>query len=97
MLARLAVSMRAHGRGGLLLVVPSQTERWRESLVQPILYALTPPFSALAELTREGSYGDTDRRWIEAVRHAVDGVAGLTAVDGATLMTDTKCSRSGQR
>ena len=88
MLVRLAVSMRAHGRGGLLLVVPSQTERWRESLVHPILYALTPPFSALAELTREGSYGDTDRRWIEAVRHAVDGVAGLTAVDGATLMTD---------
>jgi len=97
MLARLAVSMRAHGRGGLLLVVPSQTERWRESLVQPILYALTPPFSALAELTRESGHGTADRRWIEAVRHAVDGVAGLTAVDGATLRTDTKCSRSGQR
>ena len=88
MLARLAVSMRAHGRGGLLLVVPSQTERWRESLVQPILYALTPPFSALAELTRESGHGTADRRWIEAVRHAVEGVAGLTAVDGATVMTD---------
>ena len=97
MLVRLAVSMRAHGRGGLLLVVPSQTDRWRESLVQPILYALTPPFSALAELTRESGHGTADRRWIEAVRHAVEGVAGLTAVDGATLMTDTKCSRSGQR
>ena len=88
MLIRLAVSMRAHGRGGLLLVVPSQTERWRESLVQPILYALAPPFSALAELTRERPPENSDRQWIEAVRHAVDGVAGLTAVDGDTVITD---------
>jgi hypothetical protein len=97
MLVRLEVSMRAHGRGRLVLVVPSQTEQWRKSLVHLILYALTPPFSALAELTRERPPRKQDRRWIEAVRHAVDGVAGLTAVDGATLRTDTKCSRSGQR
>jgi hypothetical protein len=88
MLIRLAVSMRAHGRGGSLLVVPSETELWRESLVQPILYALTPPFSALAELTREGRHGTPDRRLVEAVRDAVDGVAGLTAVDGASVITD---------
>lgn len=88
MLIRLAVSMRAHGRGGLLLVVPSQTELWRESLVQPILYALAPPFSGLAELTRERPPGNPDHHWIDAVRHAVDGVAGLTAVDGATVITD---------
>jgi hypothetical protein len=88
MLIGLAVSMRAHGRGGLLLVVPSQTELWRESLVQPILYALAPPFSALAELTRERPPGNPDHHWIDAVRHAVDGVAGLTAVDGATVITD---------
>jgi hypothetical protein len=88
MLIRLAVSMRAHGRGGLLLVVPLQTELWRESLVQPMLYALTPPFSELAELTLARPQGKQDRRWIEAVRHTVDGVAGLTAVDGATVITD---------
>jgi hypothetical protein len=88
MLIRLAVSMRAHGRGGLLLVVPSHTELWRESLVQPIQYALTPPFSALAELTRERGHGNPDRPWMDAVRHTVDGVAGLTAVDGATVITD---------
>ena len=39
-LIHLAVSMRAHGRGGSLLVVPSNTELWRESVVQPVLYAL---------------------------------------------------------
>src|ERR1019366_2552886 len=49
-LIHLAVSMRAHGRGGSLLVVPSKTEMWRESVMQPVLYAVVPPFSALAEL-----------------------------------------------
>ena len=47
-LIRLAVSMRAHGRGGLLLVVPANTDFWRESIAQPVQYALVPPFSALA-------------------------------------------------
>src|SRR5438105_3784998 len=34
-LIHLAVSMRAHGRGGSLLVVPSQSDTWRESVVHP--------------------------------------------------------------
>jgi hypothetical protein len=28
-----------------------------------------------------------DRRWMDALRRVVDGVAGLTAVDGATVIT----------
>ena len=28
------------------------------------------------------------RRWQEALRWVVDGIAGLTAVDGATILTD---------
>jgi hypothetical protein len=87
-LIHLAVSMRAHGRGGSLLVVPSKTEMWRESVVQPVLYALVPPFSALAELLQERVAGDSDLRWADALRRAVDGVAGLTAVDGATVISD---------
>jgi hypothetical protein len=87
-LIRLAVSMRAHGRGGSLLVVPADTENWKESVVQPILYALTPPFSALAKLAMERPAGDSNRRWEDAIGHAVDGVAGLTAVDGATVISD---------
>ncbi len=35
-LVQLAVSMRAHGRGGTLLVVPAGVESWRESIVQPM-------------------------------------------------------------
>lgn len=88
-LIHLSVSMRAHGRGGSLLVVPSKTELWRESVVQPILYSLVPPFSALAELMHDRSAGNQDRRWVDALRRAVEGVAGLTAVDGATVITDS--------
>jgi hypothetical protein len=87
-LIHLAISMRAHGRGGSLLVVPAKTDLWRESLAQPVLYALVPPFSALAELVRHRSPEKQDHRWMDTLRQAVDGVAGLTAVDGATVITD---------
>ena len=87
-LIHLAVSMRAHGRGGSLLVVPSNTEMWRDSVVQPALYALVPPFSALAQVMRDRLAEAPNRRWVDALRHAVDSVAGLTAVDGATGITD---------
>jgi hypothetical protein len=87
-LIHLSISMRAHGRGGLLLVVPTKTEAWRESVVQPVLYALVPPFAALAELIDSRGAGDPNRIWLDALRSAVDGVAGLTAVDGATVITD---------
>jgi len=88
LLIRLAVSMRTHGRGGSLLVVPAKSAHWRESLAQPVLYALDPPFSALAELMQDRPAGRPDRRWADALGRAVEGVAGLTAVDGATVMTD---------
>ncbi len=84
-LVQLAASMRAHGRGGALLVVPSDTDTWRESVVAPVLYSLRPPFSELAELMRVQA---DDQEWQEDVRRAVDAVAGLTAVDGATVIND---------
>ena len=90
-LVQLAVSMRAHGRGGSLLVVPSGTDSWRESIVQPISYGVTPVFCELAELVEhEPSEADDPehRLWQEAVTDAVDAIAGLTAVDGATIITD---------
>src|SRR6185369_7350428 len=85
---QLAASMRAHGHGGSLLVVPTGSEAWRESIVQPILYSVTPPFSALAELMRQ-EVNESNENWLDAaVRRAVDTVAGLTAVDGATIIND---------
>jgi hypothetical protein len=81
--------MRAHGRGGLLLVVPGGTEAWRESIVSPMPYAVTPPFSELRDLMRRGPAEREQRGWREALQRSVDAVAGLTAVDGATVLTDT--------
>ena len=85
-LVQLAVSMRAHARGGTLLVVPPDDE-WRASVVRSIPYALDPAFSELATLVRQPARVRARRGWVDAVRRAVDGVAGLTAVDGATVMT----------
>src|SRR5260221_8206716 len=49
-LVQLAASMRAHHRGGALLVVPAGSDTWRESIVQPIHYAIRPSYSELADL-----------------------------------------------
>ena len=85
---QLAASMRAHGHGGSLLVVPAGSDAWRQSIVHPILYSVTPAFSALAELIRQ-ELNETNENLLDAaVRRAVDTVAGLTAVDGATVIND---------
>ena len=86
-LVELAVSMRAHGRGGALLVVPSDSELWRESVVHPMRYAVRPRFSRLGELAHE-SGRRLGRQWEADRSDAVEMIAGLTAVDGATVITD---------
>jgi len=86
-LIRLAISMRAHKRGGTLLVVPAATQRWRESIVPTIAYAIDPPFSELSDLVLEDSEEDP-LRGHDALGRVVEAVAGLTAVDGATVITD---------
>ncbi len=85
-LVEIAVSMRAHGRGGTLLMTPAEGEEWLESIVQPITYAVTPPFSRLAELMREAPENRPEPRWRDAFRRVVDAIAGLTSVDGATII-----------
>jgi hypothetical protein len=85
---RLAVSMRAHGRGGALLVAPADSDRWRQSVVQPIRYSVTPPFREITELMAYDHENRERRQWQDELTHAVDAVAGLTAVDGATVMND---------
>lgn len=87
-LVQLSASMRAQGHGGSLLVVPAGTERWRESIAQPILYSVTPQFSALANLLRQKVDYEDRRQWETELRRAVDMIGGLTAVDGATVIND---------
>jgi hypothetical protein len=90
LLVQLSASMRAHAHGGSLLVVPSDSDRWRESIAQPILYSVTPAFSALSDLVQhEVPEEHEDRKqWESAVRRAVDTIGGMTAVDGATVIND---------
>jgi hypothetical protein len=86
-LVQLAVSMRGHGRGGSLLVVPDGSQTWQESIVRPMAYAVMPAFAELAQLNRETPDASRKRPWREAIQRTVNAVAGLTAVDGATVVT----------
>lgn len=86
-LVHLAASMRAHHRGGALLVVPDGDEQWRESILEPVVYAVAPRFTELADLMAREHEERRTHEWQEDLRRAVDAIAGLTAVDGATLMT----------
>jgi hypothetical protein len=70
---RLAISMREHGRGGTLLIVPADSESWRASVLQPAPYAVSAPFVSLSSLDREPAA-------------AIGAIGGLTAVDGATIL-----------
>jgi hypothetical protein len=85
-LLQLAVSMRAHRRGGTLVVVPDRSEAWRDS-IHSVSYPVDPPLAELTELMSCAPLERTKWRWQQALRRAVDAMAGLTAVDGATVIT----------
>ncbi len=87
-LVQLSASMRTHGRGGALLVVPAGSSEWRESIVAPMLYGVEPPVADLARLKAREPAEYRLHEWQEELRDAVDAIAGLTAVDGATLLSD---------
>jgi hypothetical protein len=87
-LLQLAVSMRRHGRGGSLLVVPGTSERWRDSIVPPIHYSVSPPFLGLSGLLHDSSVTQNSA-WKNALNRTIEAIAGLTAVDGATVMSDS--------
>jgi hypothetical protein len=88
LLVQLAASMRLHGHGGSLLVVPSGSEEWRSSIIQPVTYPITPAYDEIKKLMLQVVAEDDMPVWQEEVNRAVEVVAGLTAVDGATIITD---------
>jgi hypothetical protein len=85
-LVQLAESMRRHKRGGSLLLVPPDTDQWRESIVSPMPYSVAPLYSELRDVLKPGPIGCRDASQ-EAIR-AIDMIAGLTAVDGASVLTE---------
>ncbi|MEJ5994682.1 putative sensor domain DACNV-containing protein [Pedobacter sp. Du54] len=87
-LIQLAVSMRGHGRGGAVLLVPHQSETWKQSIIQPISYALEPEYKGLADLASKNRPDASEIFWQSALKREVDHLAGLTAIDGATIIND---------
>ena len=88
-LVELAASMRQHGRGGLVLVVPDGTSAWEESIIHPITYPVQPAFNGIAELMELDTEERTKHFWQEALKRAIDIVGGFTAVDGATIINQS--------
>jgi len=89
-LVQLAASMRTHGHGGSLLVVPSGDNSWRDSIIHPITYPVTPAYDELKKLMDQEVDEDSPLAggWQEEINRTVDSLAGLTAVDGATIIND---------
>ncbi len=88
LLVQLGVSMRAHKRGGTLLIVPESSEEWRKSIIHPIKYAISPSYSGLASLMQRENTERNQTLWQTSLRNELDSLAGLTAVDGATIISD---------
>ncbi|MDO1446570.1 hypothetical protein Q0590_09935 [Rhodocytophaga aerolata] len=87
-LVQLAVSMREHGRGGILLIVPAGTQTWTDSVVHPLKYTIQPPFGGLSRLMQEKVTETKELYWKNAVAREIGIITGFTAVDGATLIND---------
>lgn len=85
-IVELAAAMRSHKRGGLVLIVPSYTDDWMQSIVQPIAYPVTPPFTGVTALMQENATERLRLGWRDALHRAIDTVGGFTAVDGATII-----------
>ncbi|WP_324674795.1 putative sensor domain DACNV-containing protein [Hymenobacter sp. GOD-10R] len=83
-LVELATAMRAHGRGGLVLVVPPSNNQWKESIVQPMVYPVVPAYTGIADVQQQDQ---TRRKWQDKLLHTIKIVGGFTAVDGATVIT----------
>lgn len=86
-LAQLAVSMRQHARGGSLIVVPAGSDAWRDSASHPIPYHVAP-YGDLSRLLAVDEPRREQTVWRDALNRAVDTIAGLTAVDGATVLNE---------
>ncbi|MES2427888.1 MAG: hypothetical protein V4560_12995 [Bacteroidota bacterium] len=85
-MVELAASMRIHGRGGLVLIVPEHSDKWKDSIIHPINYPVVPPFNGITKLMKQDKCDRVKTDWQEALLRAIDIVGGFTAVDGATII-----------
>lgn len=81
-LVELAAAMRAHGRGGLVLLVPTGSQQWQESIVQPMSYPVVPAYAGISGALARRHAPDG----VQELRRAVGIVGGFSSVDGATII-----------
>ena len=86
-LVELAVSMRAHGHGGSLLVVPDRAPTGSSQSPSDFVRGAAALYGARRS-RQPGAERAGPERWKDAFREAVEAIAGLTAVDGATIVND---------
>lgn len=84
-LIELAVAMRKHGRGALILITPANNSNWIKSIVQPIGYRLNPAYALLPDNLEEDSYLHKESE--AHLRRAINSIGGFSAVDGATVIS----------
>ncbi len=85
---QLAVGMRSHKRGGIVLIVPKSNNNWKESIIHPIQYHLKPLFTNLSKLMNDYSDSVNETIWESTVKKEIDSIAGLSAIDGAVILND---------
>lgn len=83
LLVQLALALRSHGRGALLLVVPPNSSAWLHSIVKPINYLVEP--HSLIPAVSEAAMPDIEHK--EKLRKMINAVGGYSAIDGATVIT----------
>lgn len=86
-LVELSTAMRAHKRGALLLVVPSDSTRWMESIAHPISFPVQPSFVVIKDLMEQEPQLRDSGDWQETLLKAIDVIGGFSAADGATIVT----------
>jgi hypothetical protein len=98
---RLAQSMRSHGHGGTLLIVKEESN-WRDSIHKPMVLTGRPYEKVKQDLEQRDMtleserdtnpimafFSDSYQRAREVADRSLDVIGRLTAIDGATLVTD---------
>lgn len=65
---QLAVGMRNHKRGGIILIVPKSNNEWKKSIIHPIQYFLKPAFKNLSDLIIEYDSEVNETLWESKVK-----------------------------
>jgi len=86
-LVEVAVAMRRHGRGALMLIVPPDSHNWLKSIVHPINYLLDPAYALIPGNKKMQEKSDQSDEYKSRLRRAINSIGGFSAIDGATVMT----------